>query len=126
MAALRRGIPTDRPEIRDRVIGIYEEEVQKAFTTENLNALIIPIYDKCFTGDELIALIAFYDTPLGKKVVEALPQIFRASSAAGEQLGREVQERVTERIGKEVMPLIETAPDSRPPAKRRPARRPRT
>lgn len=123
LSSLRGSVPGDRPEIRDKIISIYEEEMKRSFTVEKLNAYIIPIYDKYFTGDELIALIAFYETPLGKKVVGVLPQIYTESSNAGEKLGLEVQERATERITNEVLPNIKPAPKPRPAAKKRPSRR---
>jgi hypothetical protein len=127
MATLKRSMPGDKPDaVRDKIFKIYEEEMQKAFTAERVNAAIIPIYDKYLTADELIALIAFYETPLGKKVVGVLPQIFREASAVGEQLGHSVQERALERITTEVLPSLEATPNSRPAAKKRPARRSRT
>jgi hypothetical protein len=127
MSVLRKRLSGDQPDaVRNRILGIYEEEMHKAFTVEKVNEAIIPIYDKYLTADELTALIAFYETPLGKKVVTTLPRIFSEASAAGELLGRGVQERAVERITTEVLPTIETAPDPRQPAGKRPARRPRT
>lgn len=126
MAMLKKEMPADKPEIRDKVFGIYEEEMHKVFTAERVNAYVIPIYDKFFTADEVSTLIAFYESPLGKKVVGVLPQILVEASAGGEQLGREVEERASARIATEVLPPTQRAPNSRPPAKRRPARRPRT
>lgn len=123
LSSLRESVPVEQPEIRDKVIKIYEEEMKKSFTVEKLNVHIIPIYDKYFTGDELIALIAFYESPLGKKVVGVLPQIFTEASAAGEKLGVEVQERAMERIKNEVLPDVKPAPKSRPAAKKRSTRR---
>jgi hypothetical protein len=127
MAMLKKDAPADKPEIRDKVFRIYEEEMHKVFTAERVNAYLIPIYDKSFTADELSALIAFYESPLGKKVIGALPQVFTEASAAGELLGREVEQRASARLTTEVWPLLESAPNSPPPAKRRPTRRrPRT
>jgi hypothetical protein len=125
MEMLKKDAPADKPELRDKVFRIYEEEMHKVFTVERVNAYIIPIYDKFFTADELSTLIAFYESPLGKKMVVALPQIFTEASAAGELLGREVEQRASARITTEVLPTMENAPGSRPPTKRRPARRPR-
>lgn len=123
LSSLRDSVPTEQPEIRDKVIKIYEEEMKRSFTVEKLNAYIIPIYDKYFTGDEVIALIAFYESSLGKKVVGVLPQVYTEASAAGEKLGVEVQERAMERIKNEVLPDMKPAPKPRPAAKRRPTRR---
>jgi hypothetical protein len=124
MSSLRSNVPSDQPETRDKIIRIYEDEMKKSFTVEKMNEFVIPIYDKYFTGDELTALVEFYESPLGKKVVSVLPQIFSESSAAGEKLGLEVQERASERIRNEVLPTIKPTAKSRPAAKKRSTRRP--
>ena len=126
MASLKSSVPGEQPEVRNKIISIYEEEIKKSFTVEKMNEFIIPIYDKYFTDDELTALVEFYESPLGKKVVSVLPQIFSESSSAGEKLGLELQERASERIKKEVLPDEKLAPKSRPAAKKRSTRRPRT
>jgi hypothetical protein len=125
MAMLKKDAPGDKPEIRDKVFRIYEEEMHKVFTAERMSAYLIPIYDKHFTADELTALIAFYESPLGKKMMGTMPQIIAESSAVGELLGREMEQRASARFKTEVLPLLESAPNPPPPAKRQPTRRPR-
>ena len=36
---------------------------------------IIPIYAKYFSEDDILQLIAFYETPLGQKMIEVMPQL---------------------------------------------------
>ncbi|HEX8457983.1 MAG TPA: DUF2059 domain-containing protein [Pyrinomonadaceae bacterium] len=126
MATLKNSMPADNPKLRDKIFSIYETEMQKVFTVEKVNELIIPIYDKHLTNEEVVALIAFYESPLGRKIVGVLPQIYSEASVAGQQLGREANERAMARIRSEVFPESDAAPNPPPPAKRRPARRPRT
>lgn len=126
MATLKKEMPVDKPELNDKIFNIYREEFHNAFTAERMDAYVIPIYDKHFTGDELIALIAFYESSLGKKMVSAMPQIFAEVMAVGQQIQAEVDARVSQRIAAEVSPDLKRAPNSRPAAKRRPARRSRT
>ena len=37
--------------------------------------LAVPIYDKYFSDDELRQLMAFYETPVGKKTITVMPQL---------------------------------------------------
>jgi hypothetical protein len=120
MASIKGNMQGADKELEAKVFRIYEEELRKVFTVERVEALVFPIYDKHFTDDEIIALIAFYESPLGKKTTSVLPQILSESLVVGEQLGREVQQSALDRIQKEVLPAMKTA---RPPARgRRPAR----
>ncbi len=56
--------------------------------------LIVPIYAKHFTHDEIKQLLAFYQTPLGQKMIANQPAIMQESMEAGQewggQLGRQV------------------------------------
>lgn len=61
--------------------GVTEEQwaaVKKdVFDVEvaELNKQLIPVYKKYFTQDEVKAVIAFYETPAGKKLAEKTPLI---------------------------------------------------
>lgn len=51
------------------------------------------LYGEMFTAGELEQLIAFYKTPLGQKLLQAMPELF----SRGQQLGqKKVQEHMTE------------------------------
>lgn len=51
-------------------------------------AMIGGIWDRHFTTAELRELLAFYDTPVGKKTLEMLPAISQESMVAGQQWGQ--------------------------------------
>jgi uncharacterized protein len=46
----------------------------------------IPIYAKAFSTDDIQALVQFYESPLGQRVVKALPQVARESEELGVQM----------------------------------------
>lgn len=121
MASIKGNSPGVNGELEAKVFRIYEEEIERVFTVERVEALIFPIYDKYFTDEEIVALIAFYESPLGKKTTSVLPQVVGESLAVGEKLGQEVQQSALERIQKEVAPAAKTA---RPPARKRKSSRP--
>lgn len=58
----------------------------------------VPIYDKHFTHDEIRELIAFYQTPIGRKLTAELPAITQESMAAGQKWGEEVAQKVVARL----------------------------
>lgn len=121
MASIKSNSQSANKEMEAQVLRIFEEEMLKVFTAERVESLIFPIYDKYFSDDEIIALIAFYESPLGKKTTSVLPQIMNESLTVGKILGREVQQSALERIGNEVAPTAKTA---KPAASRRRTARP--
>ena len=114
MASVKGSTHNADKELQAKVFRIFEEEITKVFTVERVENLIFPIYDKYFTDDEIVALIAFYESPLGKKTTSVLPQIMNESMSIGEILGREVNQKALERIEKEVMPATKTAKPAAP------------
>jgi hypothetical protein len=61
----------------------------------------IPLYDKYFTNEEIKQMIAFYETPLGKKTLTVLPQITQESTAIGIRYGRAAAERALRKLESE-------------------------
>ena len=53
---------------------------------------VASIYSKYFTHDEIKELTAFYETPLGKKVIKSNPNIAMECFDAGKELGEEINE----------------------------------
>src|SRR3712207_5179694 len=48
----------------------FWNEISAEISPAVLIDLIIPIYDKYFTLEDINQMIAFYDTPIGKKVIK--------------------------------------------------------
>jgi hypothetical protein len=72
----------------------WKKFMEKINTDELLNACI-PIYNKYYTHDEVKQLIAFYETPIGKKLVEVNSLMAQETAQIGQQYG--------ERIGQEII-----------------------
>ena len=71
----------------------FWEGFRAEIDTEELIRMTIPIYDKHLTHEEIRGLIAFYQTPLGTKLIEKLPAITQDSMAAGMKWGEEVAQK---------------------------------
>jgi hypothetical protein len=76
------------------------DELATEFDPAEATQLIVPVYDRNFTLDELNELIAFYETALGKKIVRVLPVIVRDSMAITQQWSQQKTQEVMERLAK--------------------------
>lgn len=75
-------------------------EFMKEVKPGDLVEMIIPIYEKHFTEADIKAIIAFYNTPVGKKFIMKQPVIqqesFKVGSAWGRKLGMRVAAKLQE------------------------------
>ncbi len=85
-----------RPALRQAVPGIpdsFWDEFMAEVRMEEMTDLVVPIYAKYFTTEDLEQLVAFNKTPLGRKVIATMPALMKESMAAGQEWGRKVAER---------------------------------
>ncbi|MBL7698646.1 MAG: DUF2059 domain-containing protein [Chitinophagaceae bacterium] len=73
-------------------------EFKKDIKLDDLEKLMVPIYDKYFNETDLDALIVFYSSPAGIKVRDVQPLIVKDATAAGADWGRTVGEKVIQRL----------------------------
>lgn len=66
------------------------EEVLNGKLVDRMVDLYAPIYAKYLTLDDLKQIVAFYQTPVGKKWGEATPKITLEGTKMGQQLGMEL------------------------------------
>ncbi|MDJ1182699.1 DUF2059 domain-containing protein [Roseofilum casamattae] len=64
----------------DRLIGEFAELMQSEIAyDEMLESVFYPVYDRYFTEEDLRGLIAFYESPVGQKIIAVSPDLFRTS-----------------------------------------------
>ena len=104
------GIQSARPEVPAQVFDIVKDEVGKCLSeavSENggFADLIAEIYHRHYSHEEIRGLISFYETPLGKKVIQVAPALMQegmsVGMAWGQRLGPTIEERVKNRLRKE-------------------------
>ncbi len=76
-------------------------EMLSEMKAEDLEQAIIPIYLKHFSAAEIKQLIAFYESPFGKKVTREMPQIIDESNEAGMNWGQNVVVRIASKWHKD-------------------------
>ncbi|WP_329805218.1 DUF2059 domain-containing protein [Flavobacterium facile] len=82
------------PQVTDEFWNEFKKEVK----AEDIVNLITPIYDKYFTENEIDELIAFYNTPVGKKMTASLPSIAQESMTVGQIWGRSIGDKVIKKL----------------------------
>lgn len=75
---------------RDKLVDLFFAKFQSKADPQQLVELIVPIYDKYLTDEEIKGLIQFYQTPLGQKAVNVLPRIVAESQQRGEKWGEQL------------------------------------
>lgn len=79
----------------------FWDEVAIEMNKDALNQLInlvLPIYQKHLTEDDLTGVIAFYDTPVSKKFAEKTPVITQESMIAGQEWGLQIGQQVIDKL----------------------------
>lgn len=61
---------------------------------KELVALVIPIYDRYFTPEEIKNLIAFYQSPLGQKLIQTMPLVTQETMEIGQKWGQQLAAKV--------------------------------
>lgn len=72
--------------------GLFFQKMQDKMVSrfDDLLEMLIPIYDKYYTNEDLEGIIAFYSTPLGQKLLKNSPDVLRESQTVGYQWGSKI------------------------------------
>ena len=93
---IRKANPEIPQQVLDALANDGKEEFHKALP--ELIEPMIAIYDKNYSADEIRQLLAFYQSPLGRKMIARMPEITQQSMAVGNAWGTSIGERVAARI----------------------------
>jgi hypothetical protein len=63
--------------------------------------LFVPIYDRYFSHEDIKELIRFYETPIGKKMLDVTPLITKESFAIGQEWGQRIGQEVVNELVKQ-------------------------
>jgi len=76
----------------------FVTEMRKELNPDELVNIVIPIYAKQFSHDEISQLIAMWQTPIAQKYVATAPALTQEAMKAGEEWGRKAAERAQRRV----------------------------
>src|SRR5215472_7710054 len=90
IAQIVDGMKTSQPNIPDRAVAIAREvldtELTKAFSgPQSMMPQIAAAYARHFTQEDIRAMVAFYESPIGRKMFQTMPVIVQESMAIGQR-----------------------------------------
>jgi hypothetical protein len=74
---------------------------------------LVPVYGRLFTTEELKELVRFYETPLGKRLIAATPELARESMMVGQRWGFVIGQEIGVQLEREGL-LRPPPPDKEP------------
>lgn len=86
-----------QPQVANDFWVSMEDEMLKTSITD-LIELLVPVYQKHLSLDEINQITAFYESPIGKKFAEKTPLITKESMAVGQQWGMKIGQKIAEKI----------------------------
>jgi len=88
----------------------YWEKFSAKIKSEDLLEMIIPLYDKYYTLEDLQAVNLFYSSPGGQKFLSSLPQITAESMKVGQAWGEKIARQAQEEIAAQKSPAAASSP----------------
>jgi len=70
----------------DRLLANSSSSVRKALSWDTLAPVYRDIYRQTFTGDDIDAIIAFYESPTGQRMLEKMPELMQNTMSAMQRL----------------------------------------
>lgn len=113
----------------DRLAKLMDGFSQKMVTAAPASAVsdaAVPIYARAFSIEDIQAISQFYESPLGQRVVKALPQVARESEELGVQMEQKGAMKVLEEMSseypelKQMLKPQESEPETAPASGRTP------
>ena len=69
-------------------------EFRKQFDIKKFNEIAIRAYDKNLTGEDVKGILAFYESPVGKRMIQAMPNVMSDMMTETLQMTREITEKI--------------------------------
>lgn len=94
LPALKKMVP-DAPEK-------FWTDFMAEVNADDMVNMVIPIYQKYLTEEDIKAMNKFYSSPTGRKLIRVQPRIMQESMLLGQQWGRGIAQKVLTRYRQEV------------------------
>jgi uncharacterized protein len=82
------------------------DSIFKEFSPDELIEAIVPIHQRHLSKSNVDAILAFYASPAGQKLLRETPAILAESMEAGGEIGRKKMGSINQRIEKQIQQMI--------------------
>ena len=73
-------------------------EFRKEFDVNRVLEFQVESYDKHFTASEIKGILAFYESPTGKKMLQELPAIMQEMMTKSMQMAQEINDKIMKKL----------------------------
>ena len=93
-------LQVSRPDLPPELYDAIREEVNSVLqdSLPEFTELLVPVYHRHFSGDEIKQMIRFYQTDLGQKTIRVMPSLVQESMSIGQQWGQALVPKVERRV----------------------------
>jgi hypothetical protein len=109
---LQKRIPNAPPDMLTKLDKLMDDSLKQIDFEEMLQAMT-PVYQKHFSKSDLDALIAFYSSPAGQKILKELPAITSEAMSASTGIMRKQMDLVMEKTQELVASMEKDATDTK-------------
>ena len=118
----RRKVPDATPE-QIRHVDELSDAIFADLSPDEVIDAIVPIYQRHFSKSDLDAIVTFYSSPAGQRVLKEMPAILSESIEAGGKIGRDKMESANRKIEEQIDAMVREAQDKKEKEqKRRPSK----
>jgi hypothetical protein len=89
----------------------FAARFQKHFDPHSVTETVIPIYDKYLSNEDVRALLEYYKSPFGQRMLKVLPEVARDSQQAGYRLGQKAAEEAMEDLRADFPEFVPSSKD---------------
>ena len=90
------------------------DEVFKVFNVDEMMQMMIPIYQKHFTSDDINAMAAFYSSPTGRKVLQEMPGLMQEVMQSSMEMMKTKMPAISQKIDAKREAFLKQMVDSDP------------
>jgi hypothetical protein len=111
---------TIQPENLQKFMDAFSQKFGTSAPPSAVTEAMVPIYARAFSFEDIQGLVAFYESPLGQRVVKALPGVIEESQNVGVEIDRKVAISVLRDMStdypelKRILPPEHPQPESAP------------
>ncbi len=92
-----------RPDIPPQMLDVMSDEVNKTISEEmtaqgGFVDLMVALYNKYYTHDDIKGLLAFFQSPLGRKASSLAPVMSREGLVIGQRWGESLAPKIEQRV----------------------------
>ena len=107
---IRDRTPDATPEQKKQFMGMVEDVMRESLGTAAINEMLaatIPVYQHHLTKSDLDAMMAFYSSPVGQKILHEQPAMVQESMEASAGIQQRIARAMFQKIGERVAKMAD-------------------